>query len=138
MAIPANSPAKDAGASCSSVDQRGVPRPQAAACDIGAYEFALCGSVIVDVVGTAAADTLNGTAAADGILGLGGNDALTANGGNDALCPGAGSDTANGGTGNDSFFLKDGTADIADGGAGTDTATVDSTLDVTTNIETLH
>ena len=36
-----NSPAIDAGdnATCTATDQRGVPRPQGAACDIGAFEF---------------------------------------------------------------------------------------------------
>jgi len=34
----ANSPAVNAGVSCTSVDQRGVTRPQGAACDIGALE----------------------------------------------------------------------------------------------------
>jgi hypothetical protein len=40
-AIPANSPAVDAAAGCPppDTDQRGVPRPVGAACDIGAYEF---------------------------------------------------------------------------------------------------
>jgi hypothetical protein len=43
-AIAAGSPARDAGpngASCAPADQRGMPRPQGAACDIGAFEFAL-------------------------------------------------------------------------------------------------
>jgi CSLREA domain-containing protein len=40
-AIPANSPAVDAGtlAGCPATDQRGVVRPQLATCDIGAFEF---------------------------------------------------------------------------------------------------
>jgi predicted outer membrane repeat protein len=40
MALGAGSPAIDAGknATCTSKDQRGVTRPQGAACDIGAYE----------------------------------------------------------------------------------------------------
>ena len=40
MALPPNSPAIDAGdnATCTATDQRGVTRPQGAACDIGAYE----------------------------------------------------------------------------------------------------
>ncbi|HEU5097824.1 MAG TPA: choice-of-anchor Q domain-containing protein, partial [Roseiflexaceae bacterium] len=37
-ALLAGSPALDAGSSCTLVDQRGVPRPQGVACDIGAYE----------------------------------------------------------------------------------------------------
>jgi hypothetical protein len=39
-ALLATSPARDAGlpAACPATDQRGVPRPQGAACDLGAYE----------------------------------------------------------------------------------------------------
>lgn len=45
QALPAGSPAIDAGSGCPSTDQRGLPRPAdgngdgAAACDIGAYEY---------------------------------------------------------------------------------------------------
>ncbi|WP_322512650.1 choice-of-anchor Q domain-containing protein [Chloroflexus sp.] len=39
MAIPANSPARDAGAACPALDQRGVTRPQLNACDLGAFEL---------------------------------------------------------------------------------------------------
>ncbi len=44
-ALLPGSPALDAGnnATCLSTDQRGVPRPQGAACDIGAYEVAKLG-----------------------------------------------------------------------------------------------
>jgi CSLREA domain-containing protein len=38
-ALNGASPAVNAGASCPTTDQRGVPRPQGAACDIGAYEL---------------------------------------------------------------------------------------------------
>jgi pectin methylesterase-like acyl-CoA thioesterase len=37
-ALLQDSPALDAGNNCALVDQRGVPRPQGSACDIGAYE----------------------------------------------------------------------------------------------------
>jgi hypothetical protein len=37
-ALLAGSPAINAGASCLATDQRGISRPQGAACDIGAYE----------------------------------------------------------------------------------------------------
>jgi hypothetical protein len=42
QALSSGSPAIDAGdnSSCPSTDQRGVPRPQGPACDIGAYELA--------------------------------------------------------------------------------------------------
>jgi hypothetical protein len=39
MALLAGSPAIDAGADCPATDQRGVARPQGAACDIGAFEL---------------------------------------------------------------------------------------------------
>lgn len=39
MAIPADSPARDAGVACDGVDQRGVDRPQLNACDLGAFEL---------------------------------------------------------------------------------------------------
>jgi len=34
-----DSPALDTGANCGATDQRGITRPQGAACDIGAYEM---------------------------------------------------------------------------------------------------
>ncbi len=39
MAIDYTSPAVDAGGICSGIDQRGIDRPQGAACDIGAFEY---------------------------------------------------------------------------------------------------
>lgn len=42
----AGSPAIDAGDSCLSTDQRGVARPQGAACDIGSYEYTTPGSAV--------------------------------------------------------------------------------------------
>ena len=44
-ALQPNSPAIDAGsaATCLSMDQRGIARPQGNACDIGAYEYAAAG-----------------------------------------------------------------------------------------------
>jgi LPXTG-site transpeptidase (sortase) family protein len=39
FALPAGSPAIDAGTNCSSTDQRGLFRPQGSSCDIGAYEY---------------------------------------------------------------------------------------------------
>lgn len=41
MAIPASSPARDAGAACPAVDQRGITRPQLNGCDLGAFELQL-------------------------------------------------------------------------------------------------
>jgi cysteine-rich repeat protein len=46
-ALLAGSPAVDAAGACTGTDQRGVPRPQGAACDIGAFEFA-CGNSVID------------------------------------------------------------------------------------------
>jgi hypothetical protein len=41
QAIPSSSPAVDAGGpTCPTTDQRGTTRPQGAACDVGAFEFA--------------------------------------------------------------------------------------------------
>jgi len=38
-ALQPDSPALDTGANCGATDQRGITRPQGAACDIGAYEY---------------------------------------------------------------------------------------------------
>ncbi|GAB4443908.1 MAG: choice-of-anchor Q domain-containing protein [Chloroflexi bacterium OHK40] len=46
MAIGLDSPALDAGAACPAIDQRGVPRPQLAACDLGAFELQVGLSVV--------------------------------------------------------------------------------------------
>ena len=137
-AIAAASPARDHGLGCPTSDERGVPRPQGPACDIGAYEYATCTGVLVDIVGTSGNDTLAGTSGADGILGLAGNDTISGGPGNDGICPGAASDTVRGNDGNDKFALRDGTQDIADGGAGTDTTTGHDAVDVLTNIEVVH
>jgi hypothetical protein len=53
MAIGADSPAFDGGvaAGCPGVDQRGVPRPQGARCDSGAYERVLALSAVPGLVG---------------------------------------------------------------------------------------
>lgn len=45
MAITPASPAFDAGAGCPSIDQRGTPRPQGSACDLGAFELVAALSV---------------------------------------------------------------------------------------------
>ncbi len=47
MALQAGSPAIDAGdnATCAAYDQRGVPRPQGPACDLGAFEVATSASI---------------------------------------------------------------------------------------------
>ncbi|MFP3940547.1 MAG: IPTL-CTERM sorting domain-containing protein [Thermoanaerobaculia bacterium] len=55
MALDQASPAFDAAAGCPppAIDQRGIPRPQEAACDLGAYELDT-GTFRSDVVGTKA------------------------------------------------------------------------------------
>lgn len=45
MAITAASPAFNAGTSCPAIDQRGVARPQAGGCDLGAFELVAALSV---------------------------------------------------------------------------------------------
>ena len=57
-------------------DQRGVPRPQGTACDIGALEVALCGGQVATRVGTPGDDVLRGTPGDDVLVGLAGNDRL--------------------------------------------------------------
>jgi Ca2+-binding RTX toxin-like protein len=60
------------------------------------------------VVGTAAANTLDGTGGADIICGLGGNDTINGLGANDLLLGGDGTDIINGGLGADTLNGGDG------------------------------
>lgn len=55
--------------------------------------------------------------------------------GNDTLAPGAGSDAVDGQDGNDTLLIRDGAADLARGGAGTDSATVDHIDAVAADVE---
>jgi Ca2+-binding RTX toxin-like protein len=66
----------------------------------------------------------------------GGDEADTFFGGlgNDSLNGGAGSDSVDGQDGDDSLSIRDGAADLARGGAGTDSATVDS-IDAVAEVE---
>ncbi|MGQ0593496.1 MAG: choice-of-anchor Q domain-containing protein [Gammaproteobacteria bacterium] len=97
-------------------DQRGIPRPQGAACDIGAVEGSIAapppgpapsGGCRVNGVpgqvclGTPGPDTITGTPGPDTIAGLGGNDTIRGGGGNDRLSGGPGRDRLIGGPGND-------------------------------------
>lgn len=60
MAITAASPAFNAGADCPPTDQRGVARPQGAACDLGAFEAVLSLAVAPGLIGVNAPNpTLN-------------------------------------------------------------------------------
>jgi Ca2+-binding RTX toxin-like protein len=77
------------------------------------------------LVGGAGNDTLNGG---------GGNDRLEGGDGDDTLTGGAGSDSMDGGNDNDTFFARDNTVDILDGGPGTDRSQHDAS-DERTGIE---
>lgn len=122
---------------CPSADQRGVPRPHGSGCDVGAYEYATCQTVVVNRVGTAGPDVLTGTSGADGFLSFGGADEIIAGAGADGACSGSDNDTVSGGadddrlaggsenddlagtTGNDRLFGQDGD-DVLLGGVGAD------------------
>ena len=91
---------------CESTDQRGVPRPQGARCDMGAVERGDAAEVQclgrpVTITGTPGNDVMTGTARRDVIRALGGDDVINALGGNDFVCAGSGNDRANGRPGRD-------------------------------------
>jgi Ca2+-binding RTX toxin-like protein len=67
----------------------------------------------------------------------GGDEADTFFGGlgNDTLAPGAGSDLVDGQDGDDTLSIRDGAADLARGGAGTDSATADAIDAVAADVE---
>jgi CSLREA domain-containing protein len=115
-ALLAGSPAIDGGGGAAPTDQRGVPRR---APDIGAYEFARCGGIVVNRVGTSGEDSLAGTRGSDGILGLGGKDKLSGRAGKDGLCGGSGRDRLKGGGGKDTLTGGRG-RDVCKGGPGKD------------------
>ena len=127
-AVLAGSPALDAGRS-GGPDQRGAGRPfdlrsvplatGGNDADIGAYERALCGKAVINVIGTGGPDRLSGGKGPDGILGMGGNDTLKGLAGGDGLCGGDGKDTLSGGRGNDILRGQD-SADRLLGGRGRD------------------
>jgi hypothetical protein len=94
---------------CEATDQRGVPRPQGAACDIGAYELALCGGAAVNKIALDGVAFV-GTSGPDVVLGTNGNDSIVLGEGDDKACAAGGDDQVTGGAGNDGL----------DGGAGTD------------------
>ncbi|HEX8521947.1 MAG TPA: putative Ig domain-containing protein, partial [Tepidisphaeraceae bacterium] len=98
-------------------------------------------------------DILTGGAGADRILGMGGNDRLNGMGGNDRIYGGDGGDRMYGGDGNDTidggsgvdrfygeegndiFVANDKKKDILYGGAGTNSAIVDTLLDDSNDID---
>jgi Ca2+-binding RTX toxin-like protein len=58
--------------------------------------------------------------------------------GDDTLDPGAGSDAVDGQDGNDTLLIRDGAGDLARGGAGTDSATVDAIDAVGADVEKVN
>jgi len=131
-ALPVGSPAigqSPANSGCKPTDQRGVTRPQGAACDIGAFEKGppvRCGGRIARILGTVGNDRLTGTPGPDVIHGLAGRDTIEGLEGNDIICGGTGGDKLFGGSG----------ADRLNGGSGTDTCNGGSGADTGTSCET--
>ncbi|HSL10648.1 MAG TPA: choice-of-anchor Q domain-containing protein [Actinomycetota bacterium] len=99
VALLPGSPAIDVDPGCTRPDQRGVRH--AGPCDAGAYEFARCLGVVVNVVGTRHDDELSGGRRTDGIVGQAGNDELQGSIGADGVCGGVDDDRLLGGPGND-------------------------------------
>ena len=121
-ALLPGSPAIDAGedAAAPATDQRGVPRPQGARSDIGAYERGPdCAGRASTIVGTSAGETIVGTPGDDVIVAKGGADVIRALGGNDVVCAGPGNDRVLGGKGRDQL-LGGGGKDTLKGQGGTD------------------
>jgi Ca2+-binding RTX toxin-like protein len=127
-ALLAGSPALDAGAGCGSADQRGVPRPQGPACDIGAFEAASCAGRPTTDVGSAGGDDLTGTPGGDVISLFGASDLANGLAGNDTICGDERRDQVSGEAGADLLFggadndnLKGGKGkDRLEGGRGKD------------------
>ncbi len=87
------------------------------------------------LVGGPGNDRLEGGRGADRLFGNAGNDRLVGGPGRDSLVGGTGRDTLLGGADADTIFARDGRADVVDGGRGTDTATLDRSLDRFASIE---
>lgn len=101
-------------------DQRGVARPQGAACDAGAVEFAESPGPVCTVTGTAASDVLVGSGGADVICAGAGNDLILAFGGDDTVLAEGGNDLVFAGQGHDAVDAGAG-KDLVEGGGGDDT-----------------
>jgi len=86
---------------------------------------ALAGNDIV--VGNTGDDTISGGTGSDNLMGGAGNDTLAGDAGNDNLMGDAGNDILRGGAG----------LDILTGGAGADMFTINTTLNRTTNVDTI-
>lgn len=80
-------------------------------------------------------DVLRGGPGDDDLLGRSGNDLLEGGAGRDRLVGGSGRDRLLGGSGADTILARDGRADVVDGGAGSDIATLDRRLDRVTLVE---
>ena len=131
-ALAPDSPAVNVGGQtapdgCTSVDQRGVDRPQGPRCDLGAFELEprlpagpRCQGKEATIAGTNARDTLRGTTGRDVIVALGGPDTVRGLAGNDLACGGKGNDRLFGGGGKDRLLGGAG-KDRLIGGAGRDT-----------------
>src|SRR5262249_24417405 len=136
------SPALDvspADADCAPTDQRGVPRPQGPACDIGAVELVPGVAIPTEVCGDrtptpgctvhgqdkqlclSATDkaTIIGTPGADIIVASGKNNTLKGGEGDDCIVGGPGKDRIEGQDGNDVLFGEGGNDQVR-GGKGND------------------
>jgi Ca2+-binding RTX toxin-like protein len=88
------------------------------------------GSAVDSLDGGAGNDVIEGQEGADVLRGGPGNDSMTGGGGGDSLEGGAGIDVFNGNDGDDTFLAQDDEADASlSGGAGSDTAYVDTGVD---------
>jgi Ca2+-binding RTX toxin-like protein len=88
------------------------------------------GNGVDSLDGGAGNDVLDAQGSDDVLIGGPGDDTMTGGGGDDTLDGGPGIDTFNGNDGNDTFFAQDDEADaLLSGGAGTDTAYVDTGID---------
>jgi hypothetical protein len=142
------SPALDASpadSDCPPIDQRGVPRPQGAACDIGAVELVPGVAIPTEVCGDrtpttgctvngqdnqlcfSATDksTIIGTPGPDVIVALGKNNTLKGGEGDDCIIGGPGKDRLEGEDGNDVLF-GGGSNDQVRGGKGNDLIVTDT------------
>lgn len=88
------------------------------------------GNDIEVLIGTSYADTLDATAKTSAVT-------LYAGSGNDIIKGSYFSDTLYGEDGNDTFYIRLGVSDIVFGGNGTDSAQIDSLLDVLSGVENL-
>lgn len=90
------------------------------------------GSGVDSLDGGAGNDTLEGQESADLVAGGPGADSMTGGGGGDSIDGGSGVDVFNGNDGDDTFLAQDDEADASlSGGAGNDTAFVDTGVDPT-------